>query len=180
MYANLTDLKTFLGITDTNRDTLLQSLLDTATTDVEDQLARNYSGTAKSKTKTTRTLINGDCVFADYDLVAVQSVKVGADQNTATYTIVDAEMGLVRVNPVQVPVEITYTYGLTGQTPETPEPVNQAILLRASQLASFTKEGDLRRVASLQIGALNTSYLNEGTLDAEIDRLLKPYRVVRL
>lgn len=193
-YATTLELKSYLGISDTQQDTLLASALSAASRAVDRITGRRFYLDAAESTRTFE--VTNPAQFYIDDLSALTfgvgntPVIVNTDDGTGTYTTtLDSEgyqflqetpggpYTILRALGTAFP--LSYAYGraelvqITGVWgwPTVPEDVKYATLIEAARL--FHRKDSPQGVAGFgEFGGIRVS-----KMDADVEFLLGPYRV---
>lgn len=186
IYATIGELKTRIGITDTTDDSVLSSVLEAVSRQIDNYCNRTFGKTAAgtvryfTPTDTNEVLID-DCVSltvvatdedgdrtyettwaaTDYDLLPENA---GTDK--PYLTIATSPAGYYRFPLVRKGLKLTGTWGW----PDTPPPVHEACLIQASRI--FKRKDTPFGIA----GSPEMGQMRIGRLDPDVKEFLDVYR----
>jgi len=174
--TTLGSVKTYLGISDSSRDTLLESLINSASALVE-----KYTGRYFVVRAAIAELHDGEAGCENiklkyYPVTAVASVKVDGVTADASLYSVDKEAGLVRMSGGwsrgEQNVEVVYSAGMAAATADVPGDLQLACQMLVSLFFN-------RRDASVErqtLGDYSISYAaNERGLPLTVAAMLERY-----
>lgn len=187
-YADLADLKTMLGITDTSRDTLLSAALEAASASIDDRCGRSFgrgdspaSRIFPVRGRVARLRDYGHLLITD-DIASADGLQVETGGEGAWTEIHEFEVYPANALPQGRPitglvrpfwstsgsVRVTAVWGW----PEVPAQIRQATLLQAARL--YRRKDSPEGIAgSAEWGLVRVPYL-----DPDVRALVDPFRVI--
>lgn len=182
-YATLTDLKSYLGITDTVDDNQLYIALDASQAAIEAYCGRTF-GRDTAATARLFDVAYDECLYVD-DIASTSGLVVGTSNGNGTYTTLVASTYTTRpLNALTKGRPITQIVGNDWSTgalnagvqvtakwgwPSVPPEVTQATLILASRL--FKRKNSPEGVAGFgDLGVIRIT-----TQDVDVKTLLAPY-----
>lgn len=172
-YATLAELKAFIKITDSARDSLLTIALNAASRSIDSMCGRRFYLDASATARTIRTRGNTLRDGASYVLlvpdIATATGLVATGYTVTTDLGTDDQPVITRLYADTSWPESTISVTATWGWPEVPDEIKQATLLSASRLFK-RKDSPEGLTGSAEWGAVRVS-----RVDPDVRALIEPY-----
>lgn len=193
-YAELSDLKGRLGITDTTDDSIIENVIEAASRAIDRHCHRRFYGVSETRYYTAE---HGDALYLPDDLISVTTLKTDEDGDRTyevTWATTDYDLlpynaatdgipyGWLETTPdgsysfpanIKRGVEIAGVFGYVAASTAAPDDVREACLLQATRLFK-RKDTPFGLAGSPELGQGRMTTIPK--LDPDVQVFLAPYR----
>jgi hypothetical protein len=172
-YVTLAEIKAYLSITDTSRDTILQRAVDAASASIDRACGRTFALDVAASARVVRTRgklyrDGGDYVLIVPDIATATGLVI-ADRTVTTDLGQDGLPVITRLYSAAAWPETSVSITAQWGWPEVPDEIGQATLLFASKLFK-RKDSPEGVLASSDWGAVRVT-----RRDPDVQNLIDPY-----